>query len=96
MRASGEPGDPPCVLGSPLTGRRNRQAVLVDAAIDSYVDWREESAEVRQAYRRWSDASRQDRRVAFAAYAAALDREALASDLYAAVIERVRRSAGRP
>jgi hypothetical protein len=62
------------------------ESALLDAAVDSYVEWREESAALRAAYRRWSDASASDRTAAFAAYTAALDREARASDLYAAVL----------
>jgi hypothetical protein len=62
------------------------ESVFVDATVDCYVDWREEAAAVRAAYRRWKEAARADRAQAFAAYRAALDRESLAGDLYAAAI----------
>jgi hypothetical protein len=69
--------------------RRNAsffEAALVDAAVDSYVDWREESAAVRRAYRDWAAAERIERPGAFAGYIAALDREARASTRYAHVL----------
>jgi hypothetical protein len=75
---------------------------LIDAAVDSYVDWREESAAVRRAYRRWAGAARRDRPGAFAAYVAALDREERAGTCYAQVIayfnaaRRPRRDRVRP
>jgi hypothetical protein len=62
-------------------------AALVDAAIDSYVDWREQSAAVRRAYRWWRAADTEDRSVAFAAYRAALDREERATSRYRHAIE---------
>jgi hypothetical protein len=62
------------------------EVALIDAAVDSYVDWREESAAVRRAYRRWADAVRTDRPGAFAAYVAALDQEERAGTRYAQVI----------
>ena len=63
------------------------ETVLIDAAVDSYVEWREASATVRRAYRHWSDAARRERPVAFAAYRAALEREERACDRYAAALE---------
>lgn len=62
------------------------ESALVDAAVDSYVDWREESAAVRRAYRDWAAAERCVRPDAFAGYIAALDREARASTRYAHVL----------
>jgi hypothetical protein len=62
------------------------ETALVDATLDRYVDWREASAAVRHAYRRWAAASRPDRRGAFAAYAHALDREERAGARYAHVL----------
>ena len=55
---------------------------LVDEAIEAYVGWREECAEVWDAYERWADAPRIDAAGAFAAYRAALDREESASHAY--------------
>jgi hypothetical protein len=60
---------------------------LVDAAIDSYVDWRERSAAVRRAYRWWRAADTEGRPAAFAAYRAALDREERAVARYRHAIE---------
>jgi hypothetical protein len=57
---------------------------LVDELIDAYIDWREESASVRDAYRRWTQASAADAELAFSGYRAALDREESASRAYAA------------
>jgi hypothetical protein len=56
---------------------------LVDEAMDAYVDWREECAEVWDAYERWARAPKIDAAGAFAAYRAALDREESASHAYA-------------
>jgi len=60
---------------------------LVDAAIDSYVDWREQSAGVRRAYGWWRAAGAEDRPAAFAAYRTALDREERAVARYRHAIE---------
>jgi hypothetical protein len=65
---------------------RERDRRLGDALIDLYVAWREECSTVQLAYERWRDAAKEDREAAFAAYKAALDREELASDMYAARI----------
>jgi hypothetical protein len=61
---------------------------VIDDVMDAYVEWREESAEVEHAYRRWSVAKPPDGALAFAAYVAALDREDRASNSYAEVIRR--------
>jgi hypothetical protein len=62
---------------------------LVDAMMDLYCDWRTECAEVRAAYGRFSSAQPSERAVAFAAYAAALDREEAACGAYAAQIRLI-------
>jgi hypothetical protein len=62
---------------------------LVDEAIEAYVDWREECAEVWSAYERWASASVADAAPAFSAYRAALDREESASDAYADLLQRI-------
>jgi hypothetical protein len=62
---------------------------LVDAAIDAYVDWREERGAVWDAYGSWKAAPSADCALAFGAYAAALDREERASEVYARLIRRV-------
>ena len=51
--------------------------------MDLYVEWREQCAAVAQAYERWTEVPAPDRGLAFAAYSEALDREELASSLYA-------------
>ena len=62
---------------------------LVDEAIGAYVDWREESAGVGDAYERWAHAPRIDAAGAFSAYRAALDREECASHAYADQLARI-------
>ena len=62
---------------------------LVDEAIGAYVDWREESAGVWDAYERWARAPRVDAAGAFSAYRAALDREECASHAYADQLARI-------
>jgi hypothetical protein len=64
---------------------------MVDETMDAYVDWREECAHVRDAYRRWLSAVRADAALAFRAYLAALDREERASEVYAELISRLGR-----
>jgi hypothetical protein len=64
---------------------------LIDDLMDAYVDWREECIGLREAYDRWSSGSADERSLAFAAYGAALDREQLASFVYAERAERVAR-----
>ena len=62
----------------------------VDALLERYVYWREECIEVRETYRRWLDCARGLRRLAYAGYLAALDREEQAARAYADQIEQVR------
>ena len=62
---------------------------LVDETIDAYVDWREESAGVWDAYERWARAPRIDAAGTFSAYRAALDREECASHAYADLLARI-------
>jgi hypothetical protein len=62
------------------------EVALIDAVVDSYAEWREESAAVRRAYGRWAGAARSDRPCAFAAFVAALDQEERAGTRYAQVI----------
>ena len=72
---------------------------LIDRMIELYCDWRTDSAEVQAAYDRFCAARAEDRSITFAAYRAALDREQLSCETYAAqirVIERRCASAGRP
>ncbi len=66
-----------------------RYEQAVDRLVAAYIDWREESIAVRDAYSR-SDTTRGHRaRHAFALYFAALDREERAAAEYAACVEQV-------
>ena len=67
-----------------------------DALVDLYVEWREECSSVHSAYERWRRAPRDDSAAAFAAYNAALDREERASNVYAALVQRVSPAARQP
>jgi hypothetical protein len=60
---------------------------LIDAVMDGYVTWREESAAVRAAYDNWRRAASDARTVAFDDYSAALDREEHAASEYRRLIE---------
>ena len=61
---------------------------IVDAVIDGYVTWREESFRVTVAYEKWSCAPRDGRANAFEAYVAALDREQDAACAYRRLLEQ--------
>ena len=63
-------------------------STLIDAVMDGYVAWREESAAVEAAYRDWQAANREDEAIAFIAYCGALDREERAADRYRRLIEQ--------
>jgi len=66
--------------------------VLVDQALDSYIDWRVDERGVADAYARWSQATPGgEQNVRFAAYTAALDREEAAANEYAESIGRLAR-----
>jgi hypothetical protein len=65
------------------------QPEQADELIALYCDWREECALVQAAYERFSGSSGPDRGLAFAAYAAALEREESAAALYAAHISLI-------
>lgn len=73
---------------NPITISSQRRR-MVDDAMDAYVEWREECARVWDAYQRWLGAVRADAALAFPAYVAALDREELASEVYAGLISRL-------
>jgi hypothetical protein len=64
---------------------------LVDDLVDGYVAWREECLAVEEAYRGWVSAPAADSAFAFATYRMALDREELASGVYADLVARVSR-----
>jgi hypothetical protein len=62
---------------------------LIDTMMDLYCEWRTECKQVHATYERFSLASRADRAAAYAAYAAALDREESACRDYAAHIGEI-------
>jgi hypothetical protein len=67
--------------------RRNRIAEstvskLIDAVMDGYVTWREESMAVNATYREWLGAPLAWRELAFDDYCEALDREERAASEY--------------
>jgi hypothetical protein len=64
-----------------------RHLSLLDIVMDSYVQWRDESRGVHEAYRRWQLASREERDIAFERYLVALDREERAAHGYRRVVE---------
>jgi hypothetical protein len=68
---------------------RPRRRRLVNAAMDAYLDWRDECAAVSGAYRCWADAGAADAAPAWRTYEAALDREEHASARYAALVQHV-------
>jgi hypothetical protein len=72
------------------------QPEVIDDLMEIYVDWREESLGLRNAYERWLIVPVEERGRAFAAYQAALDREEQASAVYADRIDRVARELVEP
>ena len=76
-----------------MTDQMDRQ--LGDEAIRVYVDWREESAGVWDAFDRWERTHGADAATAFAAYRAALDREECAAHAYADLLMRIGAGKGR-
>ena len=60
-----------------------------ERAVDAYVAWREECVAVRTAYLAWRRARGAEAALAFDAYKAALDREEVAAEVYAALMRRV-------
>jgi hypothetical protein len=76
-------------MTSKAIGKAPRRRQLVHAAMDAYLDWRDECAAVSDAYRWWADSGGAHAVMAWRAYEVALDREERASLLYADLIERV-------
>ena len=58
----------------------------------AYVDWRAACVRASETYRAWSTSSGFDATIAFGRYAAALDREERAAEVYAGLV----RGVGRP
>ena len=63
-----------------------RRRVMVDDVMTAYVKWREASAHVWDADRRWREARRGELDIAFDAYNAALEHEQEACEIYAQLI----------
>jgi hypothetical protein len=61
---------------------RRRQRETIDAVVNEYARWREECAIVHSAYDLWTASPPRRRRLAHAAYVAALDREGEAAAHY--------------
>jgi hypothetical protein len=70
-----------------LTRRIDKQPV--DEAFDAYLHWRNRSAEVWDAYRRWARATAGEARAAFGHYGAALEREDQAARRYGLLVSRL-------
>jgi hypothetical protein len=68
---------------------RAQRRRLLNEAMDAYIEWREQCRAVRVAYSSWAGAPASDAEVWYATYAAALDREERASELYARLAGRV-------
>ncbi len=73
--------------GSAFGEVRRRQ--YVDELMDDYVSWREACATVAVSYENWSCSDRPDRKLAFSAYVAALDREEQAATAYQRAVAQV-------
>jgi hypothetical protein len=67
--------------------------LVLNELLVAYIEWREESSEVWDAYRWSAIAPGEDVVCAHAAYEAALDREEAAANAYAELMERVGRLA---
>lgn len=63
-----------------------QRRLMVGDVMSAYVRWREASAHVWDADRRWRDATQADVDLAFRAYNAALEREQDACEIYAQLI----------
>jgi hypothetical protein len=64
----------------------------VSETMAAYVDWRAACMRASETYRAWSTSSGFDATIAFGRYAAALDREERAAEVYAGSV----RGVGRP
>jgi hypothetical protein len=62
---------------------------LLYVQMESYMNWRAQTRSVAESYRAWRRAETKERKVAFARYVAALDREELAAGDYQRTLELV-------
>jgi hypothetical protein len=72
----------------PRTRNRWTERLLIDDAFDAYLEWRDESAEVWHAYKRWNGAPAGEARSKFWAYRAAVEREEHAARVYGWLVSR--------
>ena len=61
----------------------------VDALFDTYLEWRDECEALDRAYEQLTSSERAERRLAYAAYRAALDREEKAAAVYEVAVTRL-------
>jgi hypothetical protein len=76
-------------MSSRTIGKGQRRRRLVHAAMDAYLDWRDECTAVSDAYRDWAGAREPHAAMAWRAYEDALDREERASLVYADLVGHV-------
>lgn len=79
-------------LTGPRSGSRTEFAwpdARVDAMIETYVEWCEECSGLEKAYERWTASGRAERRLAYAAYRAALEREEKAAAAYQVAVTQL-------
>jgi hypothetical protein len=60
----------------------------MDELVDVYLGWVDACVTLRQAYERWHSAARRERRMAYGAYVAALEREGRAAVCYRQLVSR--------
>jgi hypothetical protein len=84
------------LLAMRLARTRNSwtERLLIDDAFVAYLEWRDESAEVWHAYKRWNGAPAREARRKFWAYGAALEREEHAARVYGRLVSRLEARAG--
>ena len=64
------------------------ERLLIDDAFDAYLEWRDESAEVWHAYKRWNGAPAREARRS-SGPSAALEREEHAAHVYGRLVSRL-------
>jgi hypothetical protein len=74
----------------PRTRNRWMERLLID---DAYLEWRDESAEVWHAYKRWNGAPAREAHRTFWTYRAALEREEHAARVYERLVIRLEAAA---
>jgi hypothetical protein len=75
-----------------LASARGRRRRWVDDMMDDYVSWRDACAAVAVSYENWECSDRQDRKLAYSVYVAALDREEQAATAYQRAVAQVSRA----